>query len=194
MKNLKTWIKGIKVLLWIALIGFGITLINTTGALISSSDMVANVYLKNTKTTTLSKAVLNVNAGVLSFRSKHVLDKLLFKHIYGYHDFMQSLFTFVVCCLLLFALNKLNPDHPFNPDVAKHITWLGLLYVFYGVITIFAALYMASRIETLSHEVTGAYTTFRDDFSNIKIGIFVLILSVIYRAGITFQEENRLTI
>jgi hypothetical protein len=194
MNNIKNLITGIKVILWLSLVGFGVTLINTTGLLINSDKMIANVRLKSTKVQSLPQSELVTNAGTLEFKSESILDRVLFKHVYGYHDFLQSLFTFTMCCILLGTIYKLDLSNPFSSSITKRIMSIGLLYIGYGVITILAAVYMSSRIETISHEVTSAYYSFRDDLSNIKIGAFILVLSVIYRVGVKFQEENRLTI
>ncbi|UEG52101.1 DUF2975 domain-containing protein [Mucilaginibacter daejeonensis] len=194
MKNIQNWIKIVKVILWVSLIGFGVTLVNTTSLLFTTNEMLANVRIDTKEVRSLPHAQLKPNAGTLTFRSEQLLDRVLFKHVYGYHDLLQSLFTFTVCGLLLVMISHIDTADPFTTITARHITWMGILYIAYGVITIAAAAYMAFRVQAINHSLTSAYPGFREDLSNIKIGAFILIFSLIYRTGITLQEDNRLTI
>lgn len=187
-------LKAVKVVLWISLIGFGLTLFNTTGLVFTSNDMFAAVKLKKSETITINKGELKANSGVFAFKSKNVVDRLIFKHVYGYHDFVQSLFTFITCFVLLITVNGVDLSNPFNFIIAKRICLIGILYILYGLISIGAGFYVTTRIEAITNQLTGNYTNFRDDLSNIKVGVFILIFALIYRIGITFQEENRLTI
>ncbi len=192
--SINNWLKAVKVVLWISLIGFGLTLINTTGLIFTSSDMFATVKLKKSETIILDNGQLKANGGIFSFKSTNVIDRLIFKHVYGYHDFVQSLFTFITCFILLLTVNKVDSSSPFNLIIAKRICLIGVIYILYGLISIGAGFYIVSRIEAITNQLTGNYSNFRDDLSNIKVGIFILIFSLIYRVGVTFQEENRLTV
>ncbi len=192
--SIKYWLKAVKVVLWISLIGFGVTLFNTTGLVFISNDMFASVTLKKAETITLGNGELKTNSGVFAFKSKNVVDKLIFKHVYGYHDFVQSLFTFITCLIVLITLNGIDSGNPFNLIIAKRILLIGVLYILYGLISIGAGIYTTYRVEAITNRLTGNYISFREDLSNIKVGVFILIFSLIYRIGITFQEENRLTV
>ena len=99
--SINYWLKAVKVVLLVSLIGFGLTLINTTGLIFTSNDMFAAVKLKKSETIVLDKGQLKANGGIFSFKSTNVIDRLIFKHVYGYHDFIQSLFTFITCFILL---------------------------------------------------------------------------------------------
>ncbi len=194
MKNIAVWMKAITVVLWVSVIGFGITLVNTTGLLFTTNDMVANVWVKSSVAPSTKQTELRVTEGVLSFKSDRMLDRVFFKHVYGYHNFMQSLFTFVVCLLLLITVRKIDLQNPFTLQVARHINIIGLAFIVYGLLSLGASLYMEYRIVQVNPAVSSAYHDFRDDLSNIKIGVFILILGLIYRVGVNFQQENRLTI
>ncbi len=194
MKNIAVWMKAITVVLWVSVIGFGITLVNTTGLLFTTNDMVANVWVKSSAAPSTKQTELRVTEGVLSFKSDRLLDRVFFKHVYGYHNFLQSLFTFVVCLLLLITVRKIDLQNPFTLQVARHINIIGLAFIVYGLLSLGASLYMEYRIVQVNPALSSAYHDFRDDLSNIKIGVFILILGLIYRVGVNFQQENRLTI
>jgi len=193
--SIKYWLKAVKVVLWISLIGFGLTLFNTTGLVFISNDMYASVSLKKAETMTLGNGELKTHSGIFAFKSKNIVDKLIFKHVYGYHDFIQSFFTFIICLIVLTTVNGIDFGNPFNSTIAKRILLIGVLYILCGLINIGAEYYTAYRVEMITNNrLTANYTSFREDLSNIKVGVFILIFSLIYRIGITFQEENRLTV
>ncbi|MEX8549182.1 MAG: hypothetical protein V5804_16400 [Mucilaginibacter sp.] len=192
--SINYWLKAIKIVLWISLIGFGLTLFNTAGLVFTNNKMFADVRLKNAETTSLAQAELKTNRGVLAFKSDNVLDRLVFQHVYGYHDFIQSFFTFITCCILLITIKGIDPNSPFTLTIAKRISIIGSLYIIYGLVSIGAGFYLVSRVEAIMKQVTGDYTSFRDDLSNIKVGIFILIFAFIYKICVTYQEENRLTV
>ncbi len=186
------WLMAIKVVLWVSLIGFGLTLFNTAGLVFNSDQVFTNVKLKNQEKISVPNGELTANSGVFSFKTGNLLDKLIFKHVSGYHDFIQSLFTFVICCILLITIREINANSPFTLKVATRIRLIGLLYIVYGLISIGAGYYIYLRINT--DQISGDYSGFRDDLSDIKVGVFILILAFIYRIGASFQEENQLTV
>jgi len=153
----------------ISLKAFGLTLFNTTGLVFTSNDMFASVKLKKAETMTLGNGELKTNSGIFAFKSKNVVDKLIFKHVYGYHDFVQSLFTFITCLIVLITINGIDFGNPFNSTIAKRILLIGVLYILYGLINIGAEFYTAYRVETITNRLTNNYTSFREDLSNIKV-------------------------
>ena len=192
--SIKYWLKAVKIVLWISLVGFGLTLFNTAGLVFTSNDMVASVRLKVPETVTIGNGELKANSGTFHFKSNRIADKLIFRHVYGYHDFIQSAFTFITCLIILITINKINSNNPFALIIARRILLIGTLYILFGLLNIGAEFYIAHRVESITNQVTGNYTSFREDLSNIKVGVFILIFSLIYRIGITFQEENQLTV
>jgi hypothetical protein len=159
--------------------------------------MIIDVGLNNqakTSTLNLGDGDLVLNKGSLLFNSSNFLDKVLLKHVYGYYDFLPSLFNFSICLILLLIIRNIEIKSPYSLKIAKKIQWIGFLYITFGFISILISLYTHFRAIQFSNEILPQFTNLRNDMSGIIIGIFILILAFIYRVGINFQEENKLTI
>ena len=194
MRSLNFWLKAIKILLCVSIIGFGLTLFNAIYLTATSYEMRAEVLLNKNIIQPENNGVIHINSGTYTFKSSNILDKLIFRHTYENWDLIQSLFTFICCCILLYAINGINSQNPFTLKTARCIKHISLLFIAYGAIDIASAFYMRMRIR---HLITGAdlrYITFPSDLSYLKSGIFILVFSFIYRIGIAYQEENRLIV
>jgi hypothetical protein len=193
-KRLAYWLIGIKVLLWISVVGFGITLVNATSLIFTTNNMITEVTVNKPLAINAGIGKLTQNFGIYTFQSKNILDRLLFTHVYGYHDLIQSVFSFVSCCLLLITVNGINPQSPFTIKVARQIKLIGTVFLIYGIINIGVHYYMYHRVMQMVSEISVRYTTFPADLAYIKAGIFTLIISFVYRIGVAYQEENLLTV
>lgn len=192
-RSLNRWLKAIKVLLWLSVIGFSYNVVNTTGLLFTTNQMYADVMLSHTTPVAVKNGVLKQNSGVFEFKSDRVLDRIIFKHVYGYHDFMRSVFTLVTCCVLLITVNGIKADSPFTLKVARRIMLMGVIFIVYSLMSVAAGYYIYSRVKGLNDQFTPVYMI-REEVFNIKVGVFIIILAFIYRIGAAYQEENQLTV
>ncbi|MDP9080472.1 MAG: hypothetical protein M3O71_23865 [Bacteroidota bacterium] len=192
--RLKFWLRAIRVLVWISILGFSITLFNSVRLAIGSNTMRAEVNLQKADTLLLTHGSLELSSGVYSFKSTDFIDRLIFRHTYENWDFIQSLFSLISCCLLLFTVNGINAESPFTLKVAKRIAAIGVVYIAYGLINIGFAFYIQAKITQLENHLSLHYFSFPADLSYIKSGVFILIFSFIYRVGVSYQEENQLTV
>lgn len=195
--TLRAILKGIKYLLWTLVIGLGFTLIQTTALIFTTNQLVIDVGINNDNhidTLNLGDGDLFLNKGSLVFKSSNFLDKVLLKHVYGYYDFLPSLFNFSICLILLLIIRNIEVNSPYSLKIAKKIQWIGLLYITFGFISILVSLYTHFKVIEFSNKMLPQFSTLRNDMSGIIVGIFILILAFIYRVGVHFQEENKLTI
>ncbi len=194
MNNLDRWLKGLKILLWISLIGFGLTLYNAVYLTISSNHLRAEVSLKQGYLPMKSKDGIQLNSGTYVFESANMLDKILFRHNPENWDFPQSLFAFLSCSLLLYVSTSVSSQNPFNLKTANAIRLTGLVFIGNGLLNVAIAYYMRFRIGQLTKMIDLRYLSFPHDLTYIKSGVVILIFSLIYRMGVIYQEETRLTI
>jgi len=193
-KRLSYWLIGIKILLWISVVGFGITLINATRLIFTTNNMITEVTVNKPLAINAGAGKLTQNFGMYTFQSDNILDRLLFTHVNGYHDLIQSVFSFVSCCLLLITVSGVNPESPFALKVARQIKLIGTVFLVYGIINIGVHYYMYYRVMQMVSGLSVRYTTFPADLAYIKAGIFTLFISFVYRIGVACQEENLLTV
>lgn len=193
----KNVLKTIKFLLWIAVIGLGFTLIQTTGLIFTTDQVYIDVGISDQEKATIHNTgneELLLNQGLLKVESVNFLDRVLFKHVYGYYDFLPSLFNFSICLILLLIIRHIEINSPYSSKIAKKIQWIGFIYIAFGITSILISLYTHFKVIKLSNDILPQLSSLRNDMSGIIIGIFVLILAFIYRVGIHFQEENKLTV
>jgi hypothetical protein len=133
--NFKAVLKTIKFLLWMLVIGLGFTLIQSTGLIFTTNEMIIDVGVSNkdhVNTLNLSDGDLVLNKGSLMFNSSNFLDKVLLKHVYGYYDLLPSLFNFSICLILLLIIRNIEVNSPYSIKIAKKIQWIGFLYITFG--------------------------------------------------------------
>ncbi|WP_342647447.1 hypothetical protein [Mucilaginibacter sp. CSA2-8R] len=194
MNNLDRWLIGLKTLLWISVIGFGLTLYNAVYLVISSDHLRAEVRLKQGRLPLEKVDGIQLNSGTFVFESANIIDRIVFRHTPENWDFPQSLFAFLSCALLLYVSRSVSSQNPFNLRTANAIRLMGLVFIGYGLINVVAAYYMRLRVGQLTKVMDLRYISFPSDLTYLKSGVFILIFSLIYRMGVVYQEEARLTI
>lgn len=192
--RLKYWFRALKIVIWISILGFGLTLFNSIYRMTKSDELVTEVKLTKSRFSSLEQGKLDLNSGMYLFNSKSLSDRLIFKHKVGKWGFLESLFSLTTCVLLLLTVNGISTDNPFNLKVAQRIIAMGIVYIAFGVINIATSYYMYAKIAHMENEVTVRYIGFPDDLSRIKTGIIILVISFVYRIGVTYQDENKLTV
>lgn len=193
-KKMGLALRGIKLVLWMCIIGFGFTLINTTGLIFRSGESYIDVRAQGGGDSIHDNGVLSVNKGVYAFQSESLLDRVLYERVRGYSDFPAALFTFAICLVLLLTVHKLDLANPFTLSIARNIGLIGILYIVYGIIKILISFYSYRHFADLAISFSPSNDTMGYELSNIKIGFFVLILAFIYKVGVIMQEERRLTV
>lgn len=192
--RLKYLLRGLRALLLVCTAGFGLTLFNAMRLMFTSRQMRAEVSVSTPQMLALSQGHLHLNSGTYLFSSANLLDRIVFRHTYENWDFVQSLFTFITCGLLLITVNGIQVDGPFTRRTSRRIMLIGGIFIVYGLLNVAAAGYMRARVAQLAPRLSLQYVSFPADLTHIKVGVFVLIFSLIYRIGATYQEENQLTV
>lgn len=126
----------------------------------------------------------------------------LYQHDRGYYVVMTGFMVLVAAmrALLFYWIikilyeKKIDPTHPFHPEVAQFIFKIGYLSLFIGLFSYWGARYSAwfESLGVRMPDVEALRLGGADVW--IFMGVTLLVVAQLFKRGIAMQSENELTI